>query len=250
MNKDFEEWACSLSGCDGGNLAADIWFCGIEYGSASANEGEYYKNLKEEIEKGKSSPETSYDWKLSLKYSYGRTLAKLYRAIKGGDPRIGYGDYISDNCNGSEIFALNLYPIAFDSTSVEHWKANDLDKLIGFNEKHLYQTWCMLNRFPGIAKIREDRKPKLIVCAGVSYLREFLLCFGGWDKNHWIESADLEPKEKDTNPYIRKYYWIKLSGGTTLVVVPFFSGRYGLNSDYLIGEMGGKLRELAGITTR
>jgi len=29
--KNFQDWACSLSGCDGGNLEADIWWlCGIE----------------------------------------------------------------------------------------------------------------------------------------------------------------------------------------------------------------------------
>jgi hypothetical protein len=30
MNKKFQDWACSFSGCDGGNLEAGVWLCGIE----------------------------------------------------------------------------------------------------------------------------------------------------------------------------------------------------------------------------
>lgn len=29
---NFKEWACSLSGCDGGDINADTWLCGIEWG--------------------------------------------------------------------------------------------------------------------------------------------------------------------------------------------------------------------------
>ena len=31
---NFKKWACSLSGCDGGNLMADTWLCGIEWGGS------------------------------------------------------------------------------------------------------------------------------------------------------------------------------------------------------------------------
>ncbi len=37
--ENFKDWACSLSGCDGGNLKADTWLCGIEWGGGSAEKG-------------------------------------------------------------------------------------------------------------------------------------------------------------------------------------------------------------------
>jgi hypothetical protein len=32
VNELFSQWATSFSGCDGGDLKAPIWFCGIEDG--------------------------------------------------------------------------------------------------------------------------------------------------------------------------------------------------------------------------
>lgn len=66
--QDFKEWACSLSGCDGGNLDADTWLCGIEWGRGSYDDGIYYKEyLPEEIRKGKVNLEKSlFDWKDSI----------------------------------------------------------------------------------------------------------------------------------------------------------------------------------------
>ncbi|MEC4686653.1 MAG: hypothetical protein VST71_13100 [Nitrospirota bacterium] len=51
MNENMRLWACSLSGCDGGNINSDIWLCGIEWGGGS--DGNYYeKDLPQEINKG------------------------------------------------------------------------------------------------------------------------------------------------------------------------------------------------------
>jgi len=30
--ENFKEWACSFSGCDGGDLKSPVWLCGIEWG--------------------------------------------------------------------------------------------------------------------------------------------------------------------------------------------------------------------------
>ena len=30
MNENLRKWACSFSSCDGGDVSADIWLCGIE----------------------------------------------------------------------------------------------------------------------------------------------------------------------------------------------------------------------------
>jgi hypothetical protein len=164
----FYEWATSLSGCDGGNTEANIWLCGIEWGAASYNNGEYYDKLQQEIEAGKVTPKTSFDWEDSLTYTYGRSFAKLYTSFKGESEKVeDYKKFIREKCNDSELFKLNLYPIAFDSTNEALWKKHGLAKITGFDEKNLFQTWCVFNRFPKFTELRKEKKPKLIICTGM-----------------------------------------------------------------------------------
>ncbi|MEA3222767.1 MAG: hypothetical protein U9P49_06340 [Thermodesulfobacteriota bacterium] len=156
------DWACSYSGCDGGNPKAEIWICGIEWGFAKEkrwdNEtyekklNEYYKKeLPEEISKGGDIPlKDKYYIRENLDYPYGINVAKLYSAIIG--EKVGKYRDVAEKSKGSEIFRMNLYPIAFRNTDENFWKGYELDKLTGFEEKHLFKTWCFLNRFPAIAK--------------------------------------------------------------------------------------------------
>jgi len=54
-----------------------------------------------------------------------------------------------------------------------------------------------------------------------------------------LKMEKIEPSPQSNNKHTRKYYWARINGGkTTLVVVPFFSGSRGLNSNYLLQEMG------------
>jgi len=239
---DFREWACSLSGCDGGNIEADLWICGIEWGQGSYENGKYYREeLPLEIRSGRyAHNQEKYDWQASLDYPYGRSFAKLYASIH--DCEIAtYKNFIS-KCDGSEVFKLNLYPIAFDSTDPQLWAMNGLDKLTGFPEKHLFQTWCFLNRFPTFSKLVRDHSPKIIIGTGVSYLKDFFVCFGGEGQAAGaIQYGELEPASSANKRSKRRYYWVKLNEMTTLVVVPFFSGSHGLNSDHLLHEMGIKI---------
>ncbi|SFE04741.1 hypothetical protein [Nitrosomonas sp. Nm166] len=208
---NFKEWACSLSGCDGGNINADTWLCGIEWGGGSKNDY-YAERLPREIKNGASTPEQNiYDWKDSITYPFGRSFAKLYSAIVGEKVE-NYSEFVSKKWKGSEIFKLNLYPIAFDSTDSALW--------------HMYRL-------------------KLIVCTGVSYLRDFFICFGGNSENSaTIQYEDLSPSPGSKVENKRRFYWVHLDQHTTLVVIPFFSGSYGLNSNYLLQKIGNRIREI------
>jgi len=242
--ENFRNWACSYSGCDGGNPDADIWLCGIEWGGGS--QGDYYSDsLPAEIKAGTVTLEESkFDWKDSVSYTYGRSFAKLFTAIKE-KPVADYKDLALNTWDGSELFKLNLYPIAFDSTDHALWNENRMANLTGFDEKNLFQTWCFMNRFPFFSKLRAEKKPKLIICTGVSYLRDFFVCFGGTqDNNGHIEYDDIVPMFETNKASTRRYYWVKLDEDTTLVVIPFFSGIHGLNSDYLLQEMGKRIRAI------
>ena len=234
MTKNLKEWAISLSGCDGGNPNADIWVCGIEWGGGSM--GRYYeKDLPEEISKGRVELDDNiYRWKDSLTYTYGRNLAKLYMAITGKKVE-QYKDV--QNLEGTEIFKTNLYPIAFDSTNPALWHQYQLDKITGFENKRLFNTWCFFNRFPEFRRLRKEYKPKVIICTGVDYLRDFLMFFASSETLEKIEVGEL-PIESKTNSHLRQYYTIMIEESTFLVVIPFFSGSYGLNSNNLLQKMG------------
>ncbi len=245
LNTKFIEWASSLSGCNGGNPRAEIWVCGIEHGlGKSDNPENYYSNkLPQEIAKGAFTPSEKYDWRSHLKYGYGRSLAKLYSAVKGRDIR-NYKELANENDN-HQIFQLNLYPIAFNSVKSDLWKQNKMPELTGFEEKHLFKTWCFLHRFPKISKMvsKTGYSPKLIIGTGVNYLTDFFSCFAGAsgiDTPIHIGIIPISEKNKKK----RIYYWAKLSNGTLLVVIPFFSSQSGLNSDYLLQKMGEEIRNL------
>jgi len=242
MDKNLVDWACSLSGCDGGNIAADIWLCGIEWGGGSY--GSYYeKDLPQEISNGAVDTNLDkFNWEESITYPYGRSFAKLYTSIHGGNVE-EYRQVV--NLSGNELFKANLYPIAFDSTDHSLWHKNNLDTITGFENKFLFNTWCFFNRFPAFSKLRKKHKPKLIVGTGVDYLRDFLMFFGASENIEKLQSDKITPKS-DSNKYDRTYYWVKLDKNTLLVVIPFFSGRYGLNSNYLLQEMGNRIKGLLG----
>lgn len=75
----------------------------------------------------------------------------------------------------------------------------------------------------------------------LKYLRDFLIFFGAENIDK-IKMDSIEPQSKN-NAYDRNYYWVEIDK-TLLVVIPFFSGRYGLNSHYLLQEMGKRIKNL------
>jgi len=234
VSPKFKEWACSLSGCDGGNPDAEIWICGIEWGLGKKdNAAEYYNTtLPNEIAQGKVTPFGPYDWKGTLKTPYGKNVAKLVCSIKDGRAA-DYPDYIEKN--QPEIFKLNLYPIAFNNTSSQLWN-NHLKKLTGFDEKYLFKIWCARNRFPHFSELVSRKNPKWIIGTGISYLMDFFVCFAG---NNLLNTGIGDGKiTKASDNSTRSYCWAKLTDNTTLVVIPFFSGSHGLHSDELIEKMG------------
>ena len=241
LEKKVIDWACSLSGCDGGNLNAPIWISGIEWGGG--DEEYYTKQLPEEIENGKYTPGKIYNWKDSLKYKYGISLAKLIASYNGFDIS-EYKNFV-DRCSGNEIFKLNLYPIAFKSTTDDAWEKYNLPELIGFQEKNLFKTWCFLHRFPKIANMVKKYSPKIIICTGVDYLNDFFSCYAGHiDIETPINYLEIQPAS-ESNSHKRRLYWSKINKNTTLCVVPFFSGVYGLNSDDILQKFGHELRNIS-----
>ncbi len=248
ISEDFKNWACSFSGCDGGNYDAEIWLCGIEWGYEKATEKErenyYKKELPVEIKNGTIKPKDQFDWEDSLTYTYGWNFAKLYQAINGKAVD-SYKEV--KKLKGDELFKLNLYPIAFRHTGHELWNTYELNETTGFDSKYLFNTWCFFNRLPFFNELRKKHNPKLIICTGVNYLHSFLMSFGGENIGK-LQTGEIKPisdQNKTKSGKGRTFYYIKVDK-TLLVVIPFLGNAYGLNSNHLLQEMGEKIRKLMG----
>lgn len=246
VSSEFREWACSLSGCDGGNQSAETWLCGIEWGYAGSDPSgavSYYKQaLPVEIAAGAYTPDKKYVWEEQQQYPFGKSLAKLYSAYRGY--KVDDYERQLNSFGDSNLLKLNLYPIAFRHIGGELWRTYDLEGLTGFKDKELYRIWCFFNRFPKFVELAKRKKPKLIVGTGVSYLLDFFACFAGNEGlASQIHVGTIDPQSPN-NRNARTYYWCRLATGTTLAVIPFFSGSNGLNSNYLLEKMGNRLREI------
>ena len=69
-SKQFEKWASSYAGCDGGDVGGpnkrSIWLCGIEWGGGHTPE-DVRENIAEELK----TPPDGYDsWNENLTYPY------------------------------------------------------------------------------------------------------------------------------------------------------------------------------------
>lgn len=253
INSQFKEWACSLSGCDGGNPQSPIWLCGIEWGYAK-NRGEtdeeygkkvaeYYSDeLPDEISRGKYSPKKKFVWSEHLAYPFGISAAKLFMALNGYSVK----DYseLASKYKDLNLFKLNLYPIAFRYTGYDLWEKYSISKYTGLDSKDVYRAWCFINRFPAISEEVRKYSPKIIIGVGISYLVDFFTCFAAPYGTENIYTRIIQAKSANDSAS-RTYYWSRINEGKTiLAVVPFFSSRYGLNSNELLQQVGNEIFEL------
>ncbi len=253
---NFKKWACSFSGCDGGDLKSRVWLCGIEWGYRRTKDQsveDYHNELENyychEIPKQISEGFRSYrceEYKMDehLDYQYGLKVAKLYAAIEGHD--VSKARDIATVSNGSEIFRLNLYPIAFYQEKDALWEQYGLDAVTGLESKQIYRTWCLLHRLPWIAEQVKEHNPKLFIGTGIGYLTDFVISCGGSGIVSDIHKETIIGNPEKPDDSKRTMYWARI-GETTLVVIPFLGGMSGLNSDALLQKFGDRIREIAGM---
>ena len=71
---------------------------------------------------------------------------------------------------------------------------------------------------------------------------DFILAFGSKLGLTKLEKETVMP-DSSRNGRAREIYFASIGETTTLVITPFFGGRYGLNSDHLIRKVGRKIRK-------
>jgi hypothetical protein len=228
----FIAWANSFSGCDGGNLEGAFWFCGIEYGG---NKDPSHLNLTPITVPGHVDDE----WrdKSFLKSRYNQNLVKLYKAIlSSSESTKQFSKKHKIFGKTSNEFKVNLYPINFPDDGVDNWTEVHYN-LTGLLTKRLYQAWCQLHRFQRIREWVEQYSPKVIVCTGSSYFREFLMAFSGPESVFKHNTVNLTGN--------RKLKWVQSNADKTIVfVTPFLGNRHGLNSNRLLSLCGKKIASI------
>ncbi len=228
-NKNLEKWANSYSGCDGGDISSDVWLCGVEWGwnikDATDEEREkYYKEeLPEEIQNGEVKLDTDYDFFTDSIYPFNTAFKKVFKELSFPE----------------KLLKLNMSPISFNGDKDTLWTQN-LVNATGFETKNDFMSYIMsLNRF---TKIRTENKPKLIVCVGVQRKDDFSKTFFG-DENLNPTQETIRPADDNGNQDNRYIYHVK-HDNTLLVVIPFSTSPKGIQSDYLLKEVGKTIAEL------
>ena len=225
-----------FDGCDcespGSPESPSVWLFGIEWGRPE-------KQQEPEVA-GKpivNEPvDTDYSVKTQLGYPYNLKAFKLLAAMNGYEVN-QYYEFAKDHqpfVKGSEgYFKGNLYPYA--CKNVNEWP-DDVKNEIGVSSKEEYRQWCREHRLPVVKQWVDKYQPKIFIGVGITCRDEFSLAVFGKQVEFQIETiAD--------NTLSRPIYYFT-EGARKLVVIPHFSGRYGLRSNELLrmaGEFVAKL---------
>jgi uracil-DNA glycosylase len=239
------ELARSFAGCDGGNVSAKLWVCGIEpYGEVvvlddaqphlspystdwryppSWPEG-FAANLNERLPAWEPGPGT-YDTLLA-------TLCwHIFRGAQTSDEYLMNRLY---RANG-DIFKLNLFPLPCQQDSQEQWTIIH-QAISKCPRKEDYIQRSVENRRPFFRELIDRYKPQVLLCTGLfraNRFRQTFLTNPGAEPRDPIPVNDLQ---------IERYRDEELA--YTLLISPFLSNRNANLGGRHLEEFAGQIRPL------
>ena len=247
------DWISSYSGCDGGNVKAETWLCGVEWGG-TADKDYYQKKLVDDINNGPQElPSKPLNWLKRINeddYTYDETFVMVHAAMRGKkySGKDGYAkkevidNHAKEMTDNNEVLKLNLSPIGFSKINEELWDEFGLEKVTGIGSRSEFvDEWLMSYRSELFTALRKRHQPKRIICIGICH-RDYFLKLFGFDKFH-----ERVPIRLEQGGSARSLYWAKLDDNskTKLFVMPFSSPK-GLNYHNLREKFGEKIAELSG----
>ena len=122
----------------------------------------------------------------------------------------------------------NLYPFACHNVS--SWPERAVTAT-GTTDKDEYRRWCQEHRLPTIKKWIDEYQPRMVVGVGIG-------CRSDFTKAVFGQEVDLREKVLSVNGHQKRLFYFT-QGWRRLVVIPHFSGAYGLNSNASLQEAGG-----------
>ena len=169
----------------------------------------------------------------NLAYQYNIKALKLLCVLNGASDHIKFNKTVQPFTQGAKgYFKLNLYPLAFKNTNHSLW-SEGFAKATGLKNKGEYIRWIEQNRFPRLRAWAKERKPRLIICVGISYKNEFIAAFG--DEGVQVNEAIAGDK---------KFYYFKNEDDTIVAITYFLGNPHGLNSDAAIKATGEKIAQI------
>lgn len=234
-NSNFEKWATSYSGCDGGDIGSperrSIWLCGIEWGGTRLAEQVQAEMLRDNSQPRQGYEEASHN----QAYIFNRQALKILSAIDGRQVS-AYREFCEEakpfTRGSSGYFKLNLYPIAFKDTNQARWREG-FAQATGLSEKSEYIDWCKAQRFPQMRQWARNARPKLILCLGKDYRADFKRAFHDEKATFTHESIDG-----------RDLWWSINSEGTLVAIISFMVNRNGLTRNDSIQKFGDRIAQL------
>ena len=197
MNSEYiNRLGTELSGMDGGNINAKLWFCGLEWGGTPNLEGNEEK-LPTYKSQGISNaiPCVDSNWvervrstdKKVTKPQFDQKIAKIILSWMGKqwqNPKdkatyYHYHTYMENRLHfqDGDIFKLNLYPEA--KSSFWDWIEANMSQRTGCITPFEFYAKCMEYRFPMIKNLVDKCSPDVVVCIGKEHMNEYIAAFWG-----------------------------------------------------------------------
>lgn len=229
VTNEFERMALSFCGCEGGNLGSPVWICGLEPGVKRKGRGGAENKISEEEmkplpEPGAWNKETIRD---NLKNQYNNKAAWFFCYLFGWKINQGSDEY-KHECEKHKLFCedgigfkMNMFPIPFQTNDLARQWSEKLKEQKGFDNYSAYQEWCVKHRGEYFYKLVEKHNPKIIVCTGVRYPKEFMNFFR-------CEPGCIKEYPKNLENPEHCYTGITNNKSTIVVVTPFFGGAKGI----------------------
>ncbi|MCO4089981.1 MAG: hypothetical protein HEQ17_14015 [Limnohabitans sp.] len=228
-----EEALSKFAGCDSDEVAAgspatpSIWVLGIEHGTF---------NSRHEEASGVGPEDDSYSIEMQLRWPYNKKAFKLLASMHGYmvDRFLEFATTHQPFVKGrSGFFKGNLYPFACHDVS--SWPERAV-KATGTPDKNEYIRWCHEHRLPTIRNWIDEYQPRVIIGVGIS-------CRSDFSKAVFGQEVELREKILDINGHQKRLFHFT-QGWRKLVVIPHFSGAYGLNSNASLQEAGKFINEI------
>jgi hypothetical protein len=236
VSNEFQEWAVSFSGCDGGDIGSkehpSIWVCGIEWGGGNTPD-----DIRDAMKYPENVPPRGYrDLEEQLGYRFNQWAFKLLAAINGQrvEDYGAFAEQAKPFVEGSRgYFKMNLFPIAFKKTD-HNLFSGEFSSVTGFASKNDYIQFCKEYRFPQIRSWAQTYVPDLVICTGKGCKDYFSSAFG-------VTSTFNLEKMQDRPDHIN---WAVNSWGSLIVVLPFFgNGQFSNEGAQIVGERIADLRK-------
>lgn len=222
-----ESMLVEFDGCDndrpGSPESPAIWVFGIEPGDSIADKLARSKAGS----KLNSSANQSYSIERQLKWPFNQKTFKLLAAIEGETDYKAFAMRELPFVEGSEgYFKGNIYPCACNN--VAEWSSETADEIGCSKEK--YVQWCNEHRIPAIHTWVKKYQPKVFIGVGASYRMIFSRAVFG----HEVELEEIQIPGKSQVKTIYSH----MDNACRLVVIPHFSGPYGMNCNRSIQGVG------------